>query len=280
MSNLSFRRTRAPAVAVLALAAAALAGCGGAAAAGSHSHSAVTSAATTAAEPAAVPAPATKAPAPAAPKVLLSLSGSGIANSLPFLVTAGTLTVHYSYSCASFGSSGNFIAGMQSGNQASLGSDDQPVANALGSGGSATTTIYPQDPGSDYHLAVNSECDWNVIIWSGVVNPSPPATTPAAAPTGTDPWAVVSAFYGDITSKDYAAAWTLLGFHPNGASYAAWVAGYADTGAQTVTEISQSGDQVSFNLTSNNPDGTVQTYTGTDTVQNGRIVAASVVQTG
>ena len=129
--------------------------------------------------------PATKAPAPAAPKVLLSLSGSGIANSPPFLVTAGTLTVHYSYSCASFGSSGNFIADLQSGNQASLGSDDQPVANVLGSGGSATTTIYPQDPGSDYHLAVNSECDWNVIIWSGVVNPTPPATTAAAAPAGT-----------------------------------------------------------------------------------------------
>ena len=137
MSNLSFRRTRAPAVAVLALAAAALAGCGGAAAAGSHSHPAATSAATTVAERAAVPAPATKAPAtkapaPAAPKVLLSLSGSGIANSPPFLVPAETLTVHYSYSCASFGSSGNFIADLQSGNPASLGSDDQPVANVLG----------------------------------------------------------------------------------------------------------------------------------------------------
>jgi hypothetical protein len=188
--------------------------------------------------------------------------------------------VHYSYSCASFGSSGNFIADMQSGNQASLGSDDQPVANVLGSGGSATTTIYPQNPDSDYHLAVNSECDWNVIIWSGVVNPTPPATTPAAAPAVTDAWAVVSTFYSDITSKDYAGAWALLGFDPNSASYAAWVAGYADTGAQTVTKISKSGDQVSFNLTSNNPDGTVQTYTGTDTVQNGRIVAASIIQTG
>jgi hypothetical protein len=284
MNNRSFRRARAPTVAVLALAAAALAGCAAAPAAGSHRHSAATIAAT----PAAVSAPTTKAPAPAAPKapapaapkVLLSLSGSGIANSPPFLVTAGILTVHYSYSCASFGSSGNFIADMQSGNQASLGSDDQPVANVLSSGGSASTTIYPQNPGSDYHLAVNSECDWNVIIWSGVVNQTPPATAPAAASAVTDPWAVISTFYGDITSKGYAGAWALLGFDPNGASYAAWVAGYADTGVQTVTKISESGDQVSFNLTSTNPDGTVQTYTGTDTVQNGRIVAASIVQTG
>jgi hypothetical protein len=299
MSSRNFRRTKAPAVAVLAVAAAALAGCGAAAAAGSHSHPIATSAAATAGDPAAVAAPATKAsstkaPVPAPPKVLLSLSGSGIANSPPFLVAAGTLTVHYGYSCASFGTSGNFVADLQSGNQGSLSSDDQPVANALGSGGSATTTIYPQNPGSDYHLAVNSECDWNVIVWSGVVNQTPPATTPAvppaaqtppattpaAAPAVTDPWAVVSAFYGDITSKDYAGAWALLGFDPNGASYAAWVVGYANTGAQTVTEISESGDQVSFNLTSNNPDETVQTYTGTDTVQNGRIVAASVVQTG
>jgi hypothetical protein len=58
------------------------------------------------------------------------------------------------------------------------------------------------------------------------------------------------------------------------------VAGYASTGRQTVRKISQSGDQVSFTLRSDNPDGTVQTYQGTVTVTGGKIVASNVVQTG
>jgi hypothetical protein len=104
----------------------------------------------------------------------------------------------------------------------------------------------------------------------------------SSAPTGavTEPWAVVSAYYGDITMRRYSAAWTLLGFSPQGGDYASFVAGYADTGRQIVTEISESGDQVTFTLTSDNPDGTVQTYQGTDTVTAGRITAAHVVQTG
>jgi hypothetical protein len=79
---------------------------------------------------------------------------------------------------------------------------------------------------------------------------------------------------------DYAAAWRLLGSNPQGGGYASFVGGYADTGTQMVTEVSASGDQVSFTLTSDNPDGIVQTHAGTDTVTGGRIIHASVTQTG
>jgi hypothetical protein len=106
---------------------------------------------------------------------------------------------------------------------------------------------------------------------------------PAAArtaTTGTAPWAVVKTYYNDITVRDYAAAWRLLGYHPQGAGYTSFVAGYANTGRQTVKKISQSGDQVSFTLRSDNPDGTVQTYQGTATVTGGKIVASNTVQTG
>jgi hypothetical protein len=48
--------------------------------------------------------------------------------------------------------------------------------------------------------------------------------------------------------------------------YASFVAGYAHTGQQPVTEISQSGAQVSFILRSDDPDGIVQAYQGTGTV--------------
>ena len=110
-------------------------------------------------------AAATTAPAsPAAPPhVLLAFSGSGIKNSAPFLVP-GQVTVKYTYNCASTGSQGNFVADLLYGNQSSLSSDDQTIANALGTGGTQTTTVYPQDPGKDYYLAVNSECAWSVTV--------------------------------------------------------------------------------------------------------------------
>ena len=96
----------------------------------------------------------------------------------------------------------------------------------------------------------------------------------------TGPWAVVKAYYHDITVRDYAAAWRLLGHRPHGAAYATFVAGYARTGRQIVRKLSQSGDQVYFTLRSENPDGTVQTYRITDTVIGGKIVPVKVVQTG
>ncbi len=103
---------------------------------------------------------------PAAPVVLVNLSGSGIRNSAPFTVSSGTLTVSYSYNCASFGGRGNFVADLLSGNQSSLNSDDQSIANALGSSGAATTHVYPTMVGSKYYLSVNSECSWTVIVKS------------------------------------------------------------------------------------------------------------------
>jgi hypothetical protein len=89
---------------------------------------------------------------------------TGLDHSAPFQVNSGTLTARYSYDCSSYGSQGNFIADVEAGNQSSMDSDDQTVANALGEGGSAVTTIYPQDVGSDYHLAVDSECNWSVTV--------------------------------------------------------------------------------------------------------------------
>ena len=67
------------------------------------------------------------------PHVLIRFSGSGIANSRPFLVTTGTVTVHYTYNCSAMGT-GNFIADLETGNQALPGSDDQSIANDLSAG--------------------------------------------------------------------------------------------------------------------------------------------------
>ncbi|MGC1783606.1 MAG: DUF732 domain-containing protein [Acidobacteriaceae bacterium] len=103
---------------------------------------------------------------PVPPQVLLSFSGNGIENSAPFLVNSSQVTVTYSFNCASFGGSGNFIADLEYGNQSSLNSDDQSIANALAPSGQTTTTVYPQDPGNDYYVAVNSECSWTIKVES------------------------------------------------------------------------------------------------------------------
>jgi hypothetical protein len=98
----------------------------------------------------------------------------------------------------------------------------------------------------------------------------------------TDPWAVVSAYYGDIESGNYSQAWALINSGATtGQTYQQFVSGFACTGSQNLTELGESGDQVTFDLDATNScTGQVQHFTGTDTVQNGRIVAANVMQTG
>lgn len=120
-------------------------------------HSAPTTPAVSAASP--KPAPASS--------VLISLSGSGIRNSAPFVVNSSSVTARYSYDCSAFGTSGNFIASIVSGSPSNGTYDDQTIANALGSGGSQTTTVYPQDQGSSYYLEVNSECSWSITLTAG-----------------------------------------------------------------------------------------------------------------
>jgi hypothetical protein len=117
--------------------------------------------------------------------------------------------------------------------------------------------------------------------------PATPQTAPtgapaSAAPNVTDPWAVVSAYYGDIESGAYSQAWALLNSGATtGQTYQQFVSGFACTGSQVLTEVGESGDQVTFDLDATNScTGQVQHFTGTDTVQNGMIVAAHVVQTG
>ena len=101
-------------------------------------------------------------PRPAA--VILSLRGNGTESSRSVVVTQPALQVKYNYDCSSFGDSGSFIADFETANQNSLDFDDLSIANALSPGGAETITIYPQKTGRQYHLAVNSQCDWSITI--------------------------------------------------------------------------------------------------------------------
>ena len=114
------------------------------------------------------------------------------------------------------------------------------------------------------------------------------AAVPAPAPVyippvQTDPWAVLSEYYGDIDSGNYSAAWDLLSpsMQAQDGPYYAWTAGYADTGAQTLTENWESGDEVSANIAAvDTATGDAQYFSGSWTVDNGLITSASVTQTG
>lgn len=118
---------------------------------------------------------------------------------------------------------------------------------------------------------------------SAVATQQPSTADPTTTvPSVTDPWAVVSAYYGDVESQNYAQAWALLNSGATtGQTYQQFVDGYACTGSQQVEETGESGDQVAFSLTATDTcTGAVQHYAGTDTVQNGKIVAASIHQSG
>jgi hypothetical protein len=98
--------------------------------------------------------------------------------------------------------------------------------------------------------------------------------------TSHDPWAVVSAYYGDIESGDYQNAWQLLDSGmTTGQTYQQFVDGFNCTGSQDLSENWESGDEVNFDLAATDDcSGAVQDFTGTDTVQNGQIVAADISQ--
>ncbi len=55
--------------------------------------------------------------------------------------------------------------------------------------------------------------------------PSSPSPTVSTSTFAGSPWSVVNEYYGDVESGDFPAAWQLLGFDPNGETYAQFVAG-------------------------------------------------------
>ena len=99
--------------------------------------------------------PATTA-APAAAKVLLDKTGSGI-NQTPKFTTSGDWEIDWSYDCSNFGSNGNFVITVYSGD----GTLHGIAANQLGAKGSDVSN---QHQGGTYYLEMNSECDWHVIV--------------------------------------------------------------------------------------------------------------------
>ena len=104
---------------------------------------------------------------------------------------------------------------------------------------------------------------------------------PAAPPqTFANAEAVVDQYYQDITNQDYSDAWALGGDNIGGTNYDAWVAGYDTTASITISTASEfNSTTVQADIVATQDDGSVNTYSGTYTVNSGVITAASIAQT-
>jgi hypothetical protein len=109
---------------------------------------------------------------------------------------------------------------------------------------------------------------------------SSPVVPAAPAPELVNAQAVVTQFYADINDDDFADAWNIGGDNIAGPDYDAWVAGFANTQSVILNSWGYFGsDEVTVDLTAPQSDGSVQTYQGTYTVENGVIVSASIIET-
>jgi hypothetical protein len=110
--------------------------------------------------------------------------------------------------------------------------------------------------------------------------PVPPASNPAGVQAAT-PWAVVSEYYADIESGDYAGAYALLSSGSvTGQTYHQFMDGFACTSYENLSELGATADTVTISLDAAQCDGTVKQFEGTYTIQSGLIRAADIMQTG
>jgi hypothetical protein len=120
--------------------------------------------------------------------------------------------------------------------------------------------------------------------------PTPAEDTEEAGTTGTTgdtgetetASTVVTDYYDHLNAGNYSAAWDMGGSNLSGGSYSDWVAGFGTTSHVYVTAVddgSGSGSGVvEVDLQAVQTDGSVQTFSGTYTVQDGEITSADIDQ--
>ncbi|WP_329252557.1 hypothetical protein OG223_24605 [Streptomyces sp. NBC_01478] len=127
---------------------------------------------------------------------------------------------------------------------------------------------------------------------------SDPVTTPAPTPTdeatptgetttptdGTtaaaEPAAAVTAYFAAINNRDYSTAWALGGKNLGDADYDAFVAGYATTERDTISQVSVQGTVVTLVLNALQTDGTSHSYNAAYTVLDGVITQGTATPIG
>jgi hypothetical protein len=134
---------------------------------------------------------------------------------------------------------------------------------------------------------------------------SDPVTTPDPTPTPTDeatptddatptdqatptggvsataaPEAVVTAYFAAINNHDYSTAWAMGGKNLGDPDYDAFVAGYATTQRDTISQVSVRGTVVTLVLNALQTDGTSHAYNAAYTVLDGVITHGTATPIG
>ena len=89
---------------------------------------------------------------------------------------------------------------------------------------------------------------------------------------------MLTQYYDAINNHDYRTAYGLNSQARSNESFATFKAGFAGTQHDSLTITGVNGDVVSFDLKAHQSDGSVKTYQGTYTIQNGQIVGSDVRQ--
>jgi tRNA A-37 threonylcarbamoyl transferase component Bud32 len=102
------------------------------------------------------------------------------------------------------------------------------------------------------------------------------SSSPSSPAAQLSPRGVVTAYYDAINNRDYAAAYRLSTYAQTTKTFPRFKSGYLGTSHDTLTITGVTGNVVSVDLVARHTNGRDVTYSGTYTVQNGKIVAANI----
>jgi len=122
-----------------------------------------------------------------------------------------------------------------------------------------------------YFADVNVQDNGSTTNWQTVSAGVPPSQS-----SPTDPWSVTSAYTSDISNGDYSDAWNMLSSSMQNyfRSYDNFVSDFTPIGFDNPSEVSESGDTVTFTYTLHNTnDGTYTPSQSTFTVDGGLITS-------
>ncbi|WP_427920964.1 hypothetical protein [Streptomyces sp. cg40] len=107
-----------------------------------------------------------------------------------------------------------------------------------------------------------------------------PTDTPTSTATALAPEAAVTAYFAAINNREYSTAWALGGKNLGDPDYDAFVAGYATTERDTISQVSVRGSVVTLVLTAFQTDGTSHAYNAAYTVLDGVITQGTATPVG
>lgn len=165
-----------------------------------------------------------------------------------------------------------------------------------GGGGGGGAQAQPWNPPTTSYTYTQSVAASPYGASETVTTPAPvttpdPTPTDEATPTGdatptgevtaaAQPEAVVTAYFAAINNHDYSTAWAMGGKNLGDADYDAFVAGYATTERDAISQVSVRGTVVTLVLNAFQTDGTSHAYNAAYTVLDGVITQGTATPIG